>query len=51
MFEVQSHKLVHSLVERVHKLQQKLAAWILQDHQKINKTSVNFHFFIHNDSI
>ncbi|KAM6934818.1 dynein axonemal heavy chain 7 [Xenentodon cancila] len=37
MFEVQSHKLVNSLVKRAQELQQKLATRILQDHQEINK--------------
>lgn len=40
MFEVQSHKLVNSLVERSKSLQKKLTAGILQDHQDINKKSV-----------
>lgn len=40
MFEVQSRKLVNSLVERTKRLQKKLTAGILQDHQDINKKSV-----------
>lgn len=40
MFEVQSYKLVNSLVERTKGLQKKLTAGILQDHQDINKKSV-----------
>uniref|UniRef100_A0A3B5AG71 Dynein axonemal heavy chain 7 n=1 Tax=Stegastes partitus TaxID=144197 RepID=A0A3B5AG71_9TELE len=36
MFEVQCHKLIHSLVERAQELQQKLVARMLQDHQIIN---------------
>uniref|UniRef100_A0A665VEB7 Dynein axonemal heavy chain 7 n=1 Tax=Echeneis naucrates TaxID=173247 RepID=A0A665VEB7_ECHNA len=37
MFEVQSHKLIHSLVKRAHELQQKLITHMLQDHQDRNK--------------
>ncbi|XP_067372006.1 dynein axonemal heavy chain 7 isoform X2 [Channa argus] len=37
IFEVQSHKLIHSLIERAQKLQQKLATRMLKDHQEINK--------------
>lgn len=40
MFEVQSRKLVTSLVERTKSLQRKLTAGILQDHQDINRKSV-----------
>lgn len=40
MFEVQSRKLVNSLVERTKRLQKKLTAEILQDHEDINKKSV-----------
>lgn len=42
MFEVQSHKLVNTLVERTKDLRQKLTARILQDHQDINKKSADF---------
>ncbi|XP_061578914.1 dynein axonemal heavy chain 7 [Cololabis saira] len=38
MFEVQSHKLVDSLVKHAQELQQKLATRIFQNHQEINKT-------------
>ncbi|TDH07133.1 hypothetical protein EPR50_G00120640 [Perca flavescens] len=41
MFEVQSHKLVHSLVKRAQELQQKLVTRMLQDHQEINKKLCN----------
>ncbi|CAG5865931.1 unnamed protein product, partial [Menidia menidia] len=41
MFEVQSHKLIHSLVKRVEDLQQKLATKMLQTHQEINKSLCN----------
>lgn len=44
MFEVQSHKLVHSLVKRAQELQQKLVTRMLQDHQEINKKSVGSPF-------
>ncbi|XP_028992896.1 dynein axonemal heavy chain 7 [Betta splendens] len=37
MFEVRCHKLIHSLIERAQKLQQKLVSRILQEHQEINK--------------
>ncbi|XP_069555029.1 dynein axonemal heavy chain 7 [Brachyistius frenatus] len=37
MFEVQSHKLLHSLVERAQELQQKLVSRMLLHHQEINK--------------
>ncbi|KAM4561096.1 dynein axonemal heavy chain 7 [Fundulus diaphanus] len=37
MFEVQSHKLIHSLVKRAQELKQKLAEQMLQDHQEINR--------------
>lgn len=40
MFEVQSRKLINSLVERTKRLQEKLTARLLQDHQDINKESV-----------
>uniref|UniRef100_G3NCJ3 Dynein axonemal heavy chain 7 n=1 Tax=Gasterosteus aculeatus aculeatus TaxID=481459 RepID=G3NCJ3_GASAC len=38
MFEVQSHKLIRSLVKLAQELQQKLVTWMLEDLQKINKT-------------
>ncbi|XP_049904030.1 dynein axonemal heavy chain 7 [Epinephelus moara] len=41
MFEVQSHKLVQSLVKRAQELQQKLVTRMLQDHQGINKKLCN----------
>ncbi|KAM9347669.1 dynein axonemal heavy chain 7 [Symphorus nematophorus] len=41
MFEVQSHRLIHSLVKRAQELQQKLLTWMLQDHQEINKNLCN----------
>ncbi|KAK9537950.1 hypothetical protein VZT92_005520 [Zoarces viviparus] len=37
MFEVQSQKLIQSLVERAQELQQKLVTRMLQDHQENNK--------------
>ncbi|XP_031730848.1 dynein heavy chain 7, axonemal isoform X1 [Anarrhichthys ocellatus] len=37
MFEVQSQKLIRSLVKRAQELQQKLVTRMLQDHQEINK--------------
>ncbi|XP_047456328.1 dynein axonemal heavy chain 7 isoform X2 [Mugil cephalus] len=37
MFEVQSHKLIHSLVNRAQELQTKLVARMLQDHQEVNR--------------
>nr|XP_029135329.1 dynein heavy chain 7, axonemal [Labrus bergylta] len=37
MFEVQSHKLIHSLVKHAQDLQQRLIARMLQDHQELNK--------------
>ncbi|XP_028254184.1 dynein heavy chain 7, axonemal isoform X2 [Parambassis ranga] len=37
MFEVQSHKLIHSLVKCAQELQQKLTTRMLHDHQEINK--------------
>uniref|UniRef100_UPI0037E73D97 dynein axonemal heavy chain 7 n=1 Tax=Semicossyphus pulcher TaxID=241346 RepID=UPI0037E73D97 len=37
MFEVQSHKLIHSLVKRAQELQQRLTTRMLQDHQELNK--------------
>lgn len=40
MFEVQSRKLINSLVERTKLLQKKLTAGILRDHEDINKESV-----------
>lgn len=40
MFEVQSRKLINSLVERTKLLQKKLTAGILRDHEDINKKSV-----------
>ena len=40
MFEVQSHKLIHSLVKLAQELQQKLITRMLQDHQEINNKSV-----------
>ncbi|TNN79438.1 Dynein heavy chain 7, axonemal [Liparis tanakae] len=39
MFEVQSHKLIHALVERVRELQQRLVTRTQQDYQEINKKS------------
>ncbi|XP_019945265.2 dynein axonemal heavy chain 7 isoform X2 [Paralichthys olivaceus] len=36
MFEVHSHKLIHSLVKHAQELQQKLITRMLQDHQEIN---------------
>ncbi|XP_060945031.1 dynein axonemal heavy chain 7 [Limanda limanda] len=36
MFEVQSHKLIHSLVKLAQELQQKFITRMLQDHQEIN---------------
>nr|XP_057937248.1 dynein axonemal heavy chain 7 isoform X2 [Doryrhamphus excisus] len=38
MFEVQSHKLIQSLVKRAKDLQQKLISRMLQGHQEINTT-------------
>lgn len=40
MFEVQSHKLIHTLSKRAQELQEKLLVRMLQDHQEINKMSV-----------
>ncbi|XP_029968156.1 dynein heavy chain 7, axonemal-like [Salarias fasciatus] len=37
MFEVQSHKLIHSLLKRAQELQQRLITRMLHDHQEINK--------------
>ncbi|XP_035507000.1 dynein axonemal heavy chain 7 isoform X2 [Scophthalmus maximus] len=37
MFEVQSHKLIHSLAKRAQELQQKLTTRMLLDHQEINR--------------
>ncbi|XP_026231920.1 dynein heavy chain 7, axonemal isoform X2 [Anabas testudineus] len=37
MFEVQSHKLIRSLIERAEELQQKLVTRMLHCHQEINK--------------
>lgn len=45
MFEVQSHKLIRSLVKLAQELQQKLVTWMLEDLQKINKTLVGFAVF------
>ncbi|XP_041805973.1 dynein heavy chain 7, axonemal [Chelmon rostratus] len=41
MFEVQSHKLLHTLFKRAQELQQKLVTRMLQDHQEINKKLCN----------
>ncbi|XP_044073688.1 dynein axonemal heavy chain 7 isoform X2 [Siniperca chuatsi] len=41
MFEVQSHKLVHSLVKRAQELQQKLVTQMLHEHQETNKKLCN----------
>ncbi|KAF3842869.1 hypothetical protein F7725_001718 [Dissostichus mawsoni] len=41
MFEVQSQKLIHSLVKRAEELQQKMVTRMLQDHQEINKKLCN----------
>ncbi|CAJ1078792.1 dynein heavy chain 7%2C axonemal [Xyrichtys novacula] len=41
IFEVQSHKLLHSLVKRAQGLQQKLISRMLQDHQELNKKLCN----------
>ncbi|XP_075336554.1 dynein axonemal heavy chain 7 [Odontesthes bonariensis] len=41
LFEVQSHKLIHSLVKRAQELQQKLASRMLHDHQEVNKALCN----------
>lgn len=46
MFEVQSDKLIHSLVAHAKELQQKLVTRMLQDHQQVNMKSVGL-FFIH----
>ncbi len=45
MFEVQSHKLIHSLVRRAQELQQRLVDRMLLDHQEINKKSVQLFYF------
>ncbi|XP_067459187.1 dynein axonemal heavy chain 7 [Thunnus thynnus] len=41
MFEVQSHKLMHTLAKRAQELQQKLVIRMLQDHQEVNKKLCN----------
>ncbi|KAM7380824.1 hypothetical protein PAMP_004096 [Pampus punctatissimus] len=41
MFEVHSHKLIHTLAKRAQELQQKLVIRMLQDHQEINKKLCN----------
>ncbi|XP_074551174.1 dynein axonemal heavy chain 7 [Halichoeres trimaculatus] len=41
MFEVQSQKLIHSLVKLAQGLQQKLISRMLQDHQALNKKLCN----------
>lgn len=40
MFEVQSYKLIQSLVKRARDIQQKLVTRMLDDHQKANKKLV-----------
>ncbi|CAK6963682.1 dynein axonemal heavy chain 7 [Scomber scombrus] len=41
MFEVQSHKLIHTLTKRAQELQEKLLVRMLQEHQEINKKLCN----------
>ncbi|GLD70629.1 dynein heavy chain 7, axonemal-like protein, partial [Lates japonicus] len=41
MFEIQSHKLIQSLIKHAQELQQKLITRMLQDHQEINKKLCN----------
>lgn len=51
MFEVQSYKLIQSLVKRAQDIQQKLVTRMLDDHQKANKKLVGSLFFILSRSV